>query len=90
MEAKSTSKIGQVFYARLASVGQLGLVSDPLMVSKFHNRIHDPKGQANKIFNIVMVRETFYSAAVKSILDLKRLYYKQTKQLKKSTVIDCS
>ena len=33
----------------LASNGQLGFNSDPLMVSKIHNEIHGPKGQGNKI-----------------------------------------
>ena len=47
------------FWARLASFDQLGL-SDPLMVSKFHNRILDPKGQEKKIYAIVTDREAFY------------------------------
>ena len=29
------------FWARLASFGHLGLISDPLIVSKFHNETHD-------------------------------------------------
>ena len=32
----------------------------PLIVSKFHNENHDPKGQENKIYAIVKGRETFY------------------------------
>ena len=48
------------FLGRLASFGQLGLISDPLIVSKFHNETHDPKGQENKIYAIVKGRETFY------------------------------
>ena len=36
---------GSVFCARLASFRHLGLISDPLMFSKFYNGIHDPKGQ---------------------------------------------
>ena len=39
-------------WARLACLSHLGLISDPLMVSKFHNGIHDPKGQENKIYTI--------------------------------------
>ena len=39
----------QVYCTRLTSCGQLSLISDPLMVSKFHNRIHDPKGKENEI-----------------------------------------
>ena len=31
-----------------------------LIVSKFHNETHDPKGQQNKIYTIVNRRETFY------------------------------
>ena len=42
-----------IFWARLASLGQLGLISDPLIVSKFHNETHDPKGQEIKIYTIV-------------------------------------
>ena len=50
----------QVFWARLASSGHLGLTSDPLIISKFSNESHDPKGQENKIYTIVKDRETFY------------------------------
>ena len=50
----------QVFRARLASFGHLGLTSDPLIISKFSNESHDPKGQENKIYTIVKSRETFY------------------------------
>ena len=38
----------------------LGVISDPLIVSKSHNETHDPKGQENKIYTIVKGRETFY------------------------------
>ena len=48
------------FWARLASFCHLGFISDPLIVSKFHNETHDPKGQAYKIYTIVKGRETFY------------------------------
>ena len=34
--------------------------SDPQIVSKFHNKTHDPKGQENTIYTIVKGRETFY------------------------------
>ena len=50
----------QVFWARLASFGHLGLISDPLIISKFPNKTHDPKGQENEIYTIVKGRETFY------------------------------
>ena len=43
----------QIFWARLASFDHLGLVSDPLIVSKFHNETHDPKGHENKIYTTV-------------------------------------
>ena len=46
--------------ARPASLRHLGAISDPLIVSKFHNETHDPKGQENKIYTIVKSRETFY------------------------------
>ena len=49
-----------ISWARLASFCQLGVISDPLIVSKFHNETHDPKGQENKIDTIVKGRETFY------------------------------
>ena len=50
----------QIILAGLASFGHLGLISDPLIVFKFHNETHDPKGQENKIYTIVKGRETFY------------------------------
>ena len=50
----------QVFCARLVSFGHLGITSDPLIISKFSNESHDPKGQENKIYTIVKDRETFY------------------------------
>ena len=31
-----------IFWARLVSFGHLGLISDPLIVSKSHNETHDP------------------------------------------------
>ena len=46
--------------ARLASFCHLGFISDPLIVSKFNNETHDPKGQENKIYTTVKGRETFY------------------------------
>ena len=47
-------------WAKLASFCHLGVISDPLIVSKFHNETHDLKGQDNKIYTIVKGRETFY------------------------------
>ena len=49
-----------ISWARLASFCHIGFISDPLIVSKFHNKTHDPKGQENKIYTIVKGRETFY------------------------------
>ena len=46
--------------ARLASFCHIGFISDPLIVSNFHNETHDPKGQENKIYTIVKGRETSY------------------------------
>ena len=64
LEAKNASKNWNksvhIFWARLASFCHLGLISDPLIVLKFHNETHDPKGQENKIYTIVKGRETFY------------------------------
>ena len=48
-ELKMLSKL--VFCTKLASFGHLGLITDPLMVSKFHNGMHGSKGQENKIYN---------------------------------------
>ena len=48
------------FWARLAIFCHLGIISDPLIDSKFHNKTHDPKGQENKIYTIVKGREMFY------------------------------
>ena len=31
----------------------IGVISDPLIVSKFHYETHDPKGQENKIYTTV-------------------------------------
>ena len=47
-----------ISWARLASFCHLGFISDPLIVSEFHNETHDPKGQENKIYTIVKGRET--------------------------------
>ena len=45
-----------IFWARLAGFCHLGFISDPLIVSKFHNETHDPKGQEKKIYTIVKGR----------------------------------
>ena len=38
---------------KFSGFGHLGLISDPLIISKFPNETHDPKGQENKIYTIV-------------------------------------
>ena len=72
----------QVFWARLASFGHLGLISGPLIISKFPNETHDPKEQANKSYTIVKGRETFYrrhtvpiTSCSESNMFLKRLSF---------------
>ena len=49
-----------ISWARLAGFCHLGIISDPLIVSKFHNETHDPKGQESKIYTRVKGRETYY------------------------------
>ena len=49
-----------ISWVRLASFCQLGFISYPIRVLKFHNETYDPKGQENKIYTIVKGRETFY------------------------------
>ena len=49
-----------ISWARLASFCHLGFISDSLIVSKFHNETHDPKGQENKNYTIVKGSEMFY------------------------------
>ena len=60
LEAKTSPKSVRISWARLAGFCHLGVISDTLIVSKFHNETHDPKVQENKIYNIVKGRETFY------------------------------
>ena len=50
----------QIFWARLASFGHLGIISDAQIVSKFHKETNDSKEQENIIYTIVRGRETFY------------------------------
>ena len=57
---KNRNKSVHIFWARLASFGHLGLISDPQIVSKFYNETHDSNGQENKIYTILKGRETFY------------------------------
>ena len=63
------------FWARPASFGHLGLIGDPLIVLKFHNETHDPKGQENKIYNIVKGRETFYRRHTVPVTSCSKIKY---------------
>ena len=42
------------------SYGQLGLISEPLMISKFHHGIHDCKRQENTIYTLVILPIDIY------------------------------
>ena len=79
LEAKTASKNWNqsvhIFWARLASFCHLGFISDPLIVSKFHNETHDPKGQENKIYTIVKGRETFYHRHTVSVTSCSEVKY---------------
>ena len=87
-----------ISWARLASFCHLGSISDPFIVSKFHNETHDPKGQENKIYTIVKGRETFYrrhTVPVTSCSEvkyvLKRVSFGSkdcTKELKPESALD--
>ena len=61
------------FLARLACFGQLGLISDPQILSKLQNGINDPKGLENKIFTMMKGKETFvdHTVPVTSCSDVK-------------------
>ena len=50
---KNRNQSVHMFWARLASFGHSGIISDHLIFSKFHNETLDPKGQENKIYTIV-------------------------------------
>ena len=96
LEAKTAPKNWNysvhISWARLASFCHLGFISDPLIISKFHNETHDPKWQENKIDTIVKGRETFYRrhtvpvtscCEVKYVLKMVSLWSKDcTKELK--------
>ena len=85
-----------ISWARPASFCDLGFISDPLIVSKFHNETHDPKGQENKIYTIVKGRETFYrrhTVPVTSCSEvkyvLKRVYFR-SKDCTKGMKLECA
>ena len=71
-----------VFWARLLSFGQLGLISEPQISSKLQNGINDPKGLENKIYSMMKGRGHFtvttrshLPAAVKFNMFYKRLSF---------------
>ena len=72
---KNWNKCVHISWARLASFCHLGFISDPLIVSKFHNETHDPKGQENKIYTIVKGRETFYRRHTVSVTSCSEVKY---------------
>ena len=58
--SKNTPRTYIVACANFLGTAYLGLISDPQIVSKFHNGIHNSKGQEYKIYTIVKGMETFY------------------------------
>ena len=44
----------------VARFDQVGFIIDPVMVSKFRNKIHESKGLKNKIYTIIKDQDTFY------------------------------
>ena len=66
-----------ISWARLASFCHLGVISDPLIVSNFHNETHDPKGQENNIYTIMKDRETFYRRHTVSVTSCSKACVKR-------------
>ena len=64
-----------ISWARLASFCHLGVISDPLIVSKFPDETHDPKGQENKICAIVKGRRIFYRRHTVPITSCSEIKY---------------
>ena len=63
------------FLGQTSSFCHLGFISDPLIISKFHNETHDPKGQENKIYTIVKGRETFYRRHTVPVTSCSKVKY---------------
>ena len=64
----------EIFWARLARFRHVGLISDPLIVSKFHNETQDPKRPENKIYTLLKGREMFdrhHTAPITSCSEVK-------------------
>ena len=55
MQQRTETRVGM-----FSGPDHLGLISDPLIVSKFHNETHDTKEQENKIYTTLKGREIFY------------------------------
>ena len=79
LEAKTAPKNWNqsvhISWARLAGLRHLGVISDPLIVSKFHNKTHDPKGQENKIYTIVKGRKMFYRRQTVPVTSCREVKY---------------
>ena len=54
LKLECASFLGQT---SIASFDHLGLISDPLIISKFPNETHDSNGQENKIYTMLKGRE---------------------------------
>ena len=61
LEAKTAPKNWNesvhISWARLASFCHLGVISDPLIVSKFHNETHDPKMTKGSLMKVESIAE---------------------------------
>ena len=58
--------------ARLASFCHSGVISDPLIVTKFSNEIYDPKGQEKKstleTYNMYMKTQTCLISSLRRLI----------------------
>ena len=82
---KNWNYLVQIFWARLASFDHLGLISDPLIVSKFHNETHDPKLQRRT----TAATQSHSTVVVKSNMFLKRLSV-GSKEYTKELKLECA
>ena len=69
----------------------LGFISYmyPLIVSKFHNETHDPKGQENKIYTIVKGRETFWKFSKDARKIIENVYKFFVEEISKQFGLTC-
>ena len=72
---KNWNQSVHISWTRLASFCHLGVISNPLIVPKFHNETHDPKGQENTIYTIVQGRETFYRRHTVPVISCSEVKY---------------